>query len=66
LPKICRLKYVNGVAAARLLFGRLAPGTANRTIPCSSVRIVINLSYSPYGEALIQRPSSLHSPEPDI
>jgi len=55
LPKICRLKYVKGVAAARLLLGRLAPGTANLTIPCSSVRIVINLSFSPNGEALLQR-----------
>ena len=42
-----------GVAAARLLLGRLAPGTANLTIPCSSERIVINLSFSPNGDALI-------------
>ena len=43
-----------------------APGAANLTIPCSSVRMVISLSFSPNGEALIQRPFSLHSPEPDI
>ena len=49
---------VRGTAAARLLRGRRAPGTASRTMPSASLSRVSSRSFSPSGRQLITNPSS--------